>query len=731
MKPSKQLIKTLNQANSAIILITVFFLPIFFNPFSANLFVLSKTIFLGIAAATAVIIWMIKNILTKSFRVTLSPFTLPLFLLVIITLVSSIGSFAQFLEGFVSTTSLPIFLFLLFLVATTTKTTTNFSKHILTTLVASGVILSITAILETINLGPGRWLTTIFPNLPQNTQVFLSPAGSAVILLAFVIPTLIISLLLAVDSKSFAEKTIFFATSALMTAALVIASFTILPGKPNAPIFAPFSTSWTVAAENIKNPRAFLLGVGPNNYIQAFSLNKGVEFNQLEIWNTRFNVARNEALYIFTSLGLLGFAAWVLLYLAVIRTARKSPQLSHPARIALIGIVVIFIITLVIPTNIVLQATLVFLLAALASELKAHKSPGTSELMLKFFAVKKVDSKDYAFKEETPLLKTEILPLIIGIPTILACLALFFGAYRVTAADIKFRQSLEAASQNNGTQTYNHQKDAVTLNPFMSSYHRAYANTNLAIATSISAQGNLSDQDRTNITQLIQQSIREARTAAIINPRDPVNWETLAGIYRQLINVADGALDWSTASYTEAIRRDPTNPRIRIELGGIFYQLGDYNTAVRIFEQAVNLKPDWANAYYNLANAYRENGELQRAVAAYDSVLALVDPSSTDFTTAQAEQNQIKAQLGEAAETTPPQPSELQTPAPLPTPLPDNQHIELPAEEAAPPTPQETGDNTGGSGFDDITPTPTPTEQPAQKPTIHTHQNPQNHLRVF
>lgn len=711
----------LDNSISFLLLGTILLIPIFINPFSANIFTLNKTALLATTVSLITILWMIRNITTRSFRFTITPFTLPLSLLFITTLIASYAPLSQFLEGFINFTAAQILLFILFLAGTTIISSKNISSNILKVIVTSGSLLALAAILETINLGPSRWISAFSGTVQTGNGVFLSPAGSAVILITFLIPSLLIALLLAIFAKNYLEKSFLFIGSGLITAALVISIFNILPGKPNSPIFIPFDTAWQVAVENIKNPKAFLIGVGPNNFISAFSKNKGSAFNQNEFWNTRFNVSRNDPLHIFTTTGLLGLTAWFLLVFAVFRILKHFGQLSDTAKIALIAVLTTLIINLLIPNNLVLQTLTIALLMVISLELKHQKHPSTSELLLKLFAIKKVDTNKFTEKETIKgKLKTELLPVIIGIPVILLCIGLISGSFRVVAADLAFRQSLVAATQNNGTQTYNLQQKAVTLNPFSSNYHRAYANTNLAVANALGAQPNLSDQDRANISQLIRQAIREARTGVLINPNDPVNWETLASVYRQLINVADGAQQWATASYTQAIQRDPSNPRLRIELGGIYYQLQDFATATTLFQQAVGLKPDWPNAHYNLANAYREAGQLQQAAAQYEQVISLVDPSTADYSKALEELNAVKKQLGQAEEQGQFNLTDLQEPEPLPSPLPENEQIQLNEKEDAPPTNEQTGSNPSQGGFETLTEQPASSDTPtveSPKPT--------------
>ena len=284
-----------------------------------------------------------------------------------------------------------------------------------------------------------------------------------------------------------------------------------------------------------------------------------------------------------------------------------------------------------------------------------------------------------------------------------------FNGYKIYAADIQFRNSLVAATANDGGKTYETQRQALILNPYNDQYHRAYANTNLQLATSISQSENPSDQDRNNITQLIQQAIREGRAAITVQPNNPANWEALANIYRQLIGVAQDAPQWTTATYAQAINIDPNNPRLRLELGGVYFQLQDFATAQRFFEQAVTLKPNYANAHYNLARAYVEQDQIEAAVNQYNAVLSLIDRSSADYQRAMDEQDLLKKQLGRT--TTPEDEAaaapetQLSVPQPIATPTPGEEQIDL-GEDVAPPENIQGSLGQDGGDFPVATPEP-------------------------
>ena len=222
-------------------------------------------------------------------------------------------------------------------------------------------------------------------------------------------------------------------------------------------------------------------------------------------------------------------------------------------------------------------------------------------------------------------------------------------------------------------------------NPYQDFYHLAYANTNLALANALSQQENLSDQDKQQVSILIQQAIREGKAAAAANPLKADNWYSLSQIYQQIIGVAEGAQQWALDSLRQAVLLDPVNPDLRLAWGGLYYALGDFESAQRQFEIAVELKPDHANAHYNLAAAYKAQEKWEKAALELQTVLSLTEPASADFEKVQEELKEMEEKLPKKEETVVEEEEaggQLQEPPALPTP--QASPIQLLPEEAAP-----------------------------------------------
>ena len=100
------------------------------------------------------------------------------------------------------------------------------------------------------------------------------------------------------------------------------------------------------------------------------------------------------------------------------------------------------------------------------------------------------------------------------------------------------------------------------------------------------------------------------------------------------------------------------------------------------FQTAIQLKPDYGNAYYNLAKLLESRGKYEEAVAAMAQVVRYLDASSSDAARATAELDTLKTKVpvktpAPSSSPTPAPSTELTTPSPLPSPL-EGGPIELP-----------------------------------------------------
>ncbi|XP_042497893.1 uncharacterized TPR repeat-containing protein At1g05150-like [Macadamia integrifolia] len=91
----------------------------------------------------------------------------------------------------------------------------------------------------------------------------------------------------------------------------------------------------------------------------------------------------------------------------------------------------------------------------------------------------------------------------------------------------------------------------------------------------------------------------------------------------------EGMLFCACEHYCEALVLCPTNDRAFWLLGTALLQLGEYRSAEKALEEAVFLKPGFADAHYDLGSALHELGEDERAVLEFQRTIDL-NPNHLD-----------------------------------------------------------------------------------------------------
>lgn len=624
---------------------TALVLPLFFLPVTTDFFQINKTLLLLIAGSLSLLAWSVRNITRRRVSVSLAPATLAGLLLAAVYLLSSLIQSKNPYMSLINRTSLIISLTALYLGVTSSQKNKEVINLTYGALLLSGAFVALFSLYSFLG---GLSLIPNAPAFGEAMPAWLSaktfnPTGGPIPFLTFILPLIPVCLYFAFKSAKWQIKLVLLLTGALFAGASISQISLLLPGYGNAPIFLlPFTAGWSIALDIFKNARTAFLGVGPENFLAAFTRLKPAYLNLTPLWDSRFGSSSNELFTVLTTTGVLGAGLWLAMFLKSGSLAFKH-KLTAPF-LLLLGY---FVANLVVPANSVLLGMSFISLALVGLSLKLD----TDEV-----------------KDVTD--QSAFLPWILGF---VSCGVLVFFWYFEARAYIANLATYKALNllNTNATESYNQQISAYNLEPGNPNYRLNFSKTSLALANSIAAKKDLSDQDKTNVTQLVEQSIREAKNATRLDPDNVLVWENLADIYSQLINFAQGAQDWAIASYGQALSIDPNNARLRLNLGGIYFSLKDYDSAQKMYEQAVSLKPDWANAHYNLSAIEKTKGNYARALEQMRIVVQLLDPNSKDYQQATNELSDLEKLAPPPAAQTPEsakQNIELVTPTPLPSP---------------------------------------------------------------
>ncbi len=688
--------------NTFVIFILAALLPIFFTPYSTEFYDTGKFLLLGVAVLIMIFFWGIKLITDSKISIVKTPLDILLLIYLIIAVTSTILSPTPSISLYGALPrvagSLLFEIALVLLYFMTVSNIRNIKQVALVAnlLVYSGTVMAIISLLA--------YFKIYLPWQPAQSTAF-SLAGSpsaAAILLAILLPIVFTALIKSSRINAvysplyFVILLIYVATIVLIgnlaawIGALFAAGFSLYEHKLGMTVFGaevtgkrkyavkgvtgllaivgvfalvlailsytptlkdktpfgklaqnfskeiqlPFDISWSISAGAFRDYP--ILGTGPATYPFDFTTYKPISYNQTQLWNIRLNTAHNLYLQTWAEMGGAGILVLLLIASTFVFFSLKN---KDDLGLGIAGIV--FVITMAFSPMSVLTEGVGFLIFAIF--MASLRGRGEHELSIDL-------SGTSANQNRTTHV---LIPSLIFLPLLVLTLAGFYFLGKVAIGEYYHRMALNAVSKNNGLDVYNNLIQAERANPNVDLYRIDLAQTNFALANAIAAQkgpseasatGSLTDADKTNIQQLLSQSVAEGRAAVALSPRSAGNWEVLATIYRQISGVAQDAITFSLDSYGRAIQLDPLNPLLRLAVGGVYYQAKNYDLAIRFFDDAVSLKSDYANALYNLAIALRDKGNTQEAVTIATTLVSQLQdkPDSQDYKTASSLLSELK-----------------------------------------------------------------------------------------
>ncbi|KKP46288.1 MAG: hypothetical protein UR39_C0012G0010 [Candidatus Woesebacteria bacterium GW2011_GWA1_33_30] len=598
--------RILNFLEKYLIYLGLFLLPLIFIPQLSSPFDIPKIATLIVITVLVLSIKLTKIIISKSFGLSSNKYDLTILFISIIYLLSSFlkasnkveSFFLPGVTGFIILGS--IFYYLI------NQLNNEDRKNIKYTLLSSSLLVSVMQLFSFLK---------VFTWLPSSTTGNLI---TAVIFLIALLPIVVYEL---IRNGSVYKKILIMFVGLFMVSSIISSIYLMLPNRENSFKNLSYSTGWQITTDSIKiSP---FIGIGPANYLDAFNKFKPLSYNSGENWAQKYYYGPSLLLTIASETGILGLSLFLILFFVIIKGFKTSNPYHISAIIFFIGVILFPVLISLIP--------IIFSVISLTND-----------------DIKRINNK---FISNLP-------SFLITIPLFIIITCLFYLSLRVILAEIKFTEAIKFLSSGDGIKTYQYINSAIKLNPYSDKYHLAASDINLRIAKNLADKKDLTDDEKSSITKLIQQTIVEGKASVTLNKDRSSNWENLGNIYQSVMAFAKGADNYALQSYSQAIFLDPINPNLRIKLGGIYYSQKKYEEAIDIFKLATLAKSDYANAHYNLSLAYKENKDFTKAKDEMNIVLKLIGKNSKDYDLALKELEKI---------------DELTKPEPIPEPIIDPQ----------------------------------------------------------
>ena len=627
----------------------VFLIPIFFLPFTTDIFDFNKQILLVFLASVAFLFWLVGILISKKVNFYFSIFGIPV--LVFLSFYGLSTIFSQWSPGSfwgwplnVSQGFLTLFYFIIFyfLVTNIFRDKEDIFWLLFFFVVSGtlGVLFSLFQIFgENFLSGEFAEFAGFNPmGSLQSLSIFVAFLLPLVISLTFVAKKKFISRILAISIVLLLIYLLLvnFSTTwvVLISGLGIILIFSVLnlnkkgnihlvwistfllilglfflvfriplinvPGE----ILPSYKTEIYIAKNGLL--RNFFLGSGPATFIFDYSQFKPLEINQTIFWNIRFANGASEILDKLITSGIMGFLSLISIFIIVFQSGfkyLKKEQKEQKDWVLPLGILSsLFALVFgqfLYPANL---SYLFFFWLLL----------GVSTIL--FPKIKSRESK-------SPSLAVIVLSVLAAF----LLLGLCFLSFKYYLAEVNYTRGIRAWRQGQPERAIHYTKKAISLNPGQDYYWRDLAQLYLVKLNILLPEEDLSSEE---IRNLVNGMLDSSERATEISPKNVANWNVRASIYQNLTSLVGGTEDWSLRSFQKAADLDPQNPYIFTEMGKIYLTKADISTrlenkeqaiwnlaqAEEKFQKAIELKSDYAPAHFQIAMIYTREGRIEEAI---------------------------------------------------------------------------------------------------------------------
>lgn len=631
---------------------------------TTDAFLLPKEIGVTIVVLLSLLLLGTKMIVSEKVSFRRTPFDLPVLVFLLALVFSSLFAVNR-IDSLITT--IPVLLAGLgYFILVNVLKKDNAIVFAVATLLVGGAAVSLLAVFSYLKVYP-----LLFPFTHTPTFTPLGSLLEQAFYLLFLLPVGVLLALPLFKGKTNNLTVTFSVLTILIAAGLCVTLLQLVTTQQ--PVLLPFEVGFQTAFAAISQDsgrilQGFLFGSGFGNFSVVFTRFKQATFNSSPLWANGFNNSSSFLLELLATTGVLGMLAYLFLLFRVLQMPKKKK--TNPLYF---GILFAAVISMLYPFAFIEIATFFVLLALFAAMQSKKEEKNYYDVELKFVALKKgmislqqisVPSHEkHEYNKPMAFTLTGVFLLIVG-------LVVWYGGSYVLS-NLAFAQAISLAQANNGTGAYKYEIQAITYFPYQSVYYRIFSQTNIALANALAnvqpKNTKPSTQATNTIYTLLQQGITAAKTATDLSPQTVANWQNLASVYRALLGVGQNADSFAIQASQQAIILDPNNPQEYLALGGLYYQLNNWDSAIQMFQQAITLKPDYANAYYNLGYAYEQKGDNTDALSALQTVKSLVGTDAQNAATVNTDIKNLQSKMSSQNQAVPTVTPQITHPTPEPT----------------------------------------------------------------
>jgi putative inorganic carbon (HCO3(-)) transporter len=361
-------------------------------------------------------------------------------------------------------------------------------------------------------------------------------------------------------------------------------------------------TAWQSSAKTL------LIGTGTETFAFAFYQWRPEGHNLTSEWDFLYNKAHNEYLNYLATTGLLGLICYLLILITSLYWfIQYAVREKNIATLALLSGWVSIHITNFFGFSVVTQQLLLFLLPAIMF-ITHHPRHTWSKTI-------------------NPASWILGVTIIIGVVTVIRLGTLWYADVRYASGYRLTRAGQYLTSRDNLNQ-------AIALNPTEPVYRDELANTLASLSVAAF------EQNRATLSaELAQEALRQNDVSIRTSPANVAFWKTRTKIYYALSAFDPTLNDAAVTALDRARALSPNDPKIFYNLAILQGRSTDYQNAVTMLRKAIELKPNYRDAYYALYVFYTEMKNPTQAREILETYRTTIDANDSQFNDILQKQN--------------------------------------------------------------------------------------------
>ena len=341
-----------------------------------------------------------------------------------------------------------------------------------------------------------------------------------------------------------------------------------------------------------------ILGSGVETFAHAYYKDRPATHNMVSEWDFLYNKAHNEYLNLLATTGLVGMGAYLLIHIIFAVWLFRRMTNDNWLVTSLFAAWTTILVTNFFGFSVVIIGLYFFLIPAFCHTFTTNYQLPTTNYR--------------------PGLWHYLAMGTLGFISFLGILNLI----TMCQADVAYALGQNYTKANYYTQGYKKLAEAVELNPNEPTF-----SDELAYSGAILAAAAENQKESTLAAELKDQSLALSDKALAISPNNLNFHKTRTKIGQQIND-----LQITLSALGKAMELAPTDAKIHLNYGLVLDAVGKTDEAIKILTETTVLKPNYAEAFYSLAEIYEKQKNMVKAREQYEYIFQnLGDPKAKEW----------------------------------------------------------------------------------------------------